>query len=375
MKCDFLIVGAGMAGAAAAYWLSRKGSVALIEMEAQAGYHTTGRSAAIYLPSYGAPPVRALTKASYEFLSEPPADLAIEHRLLEPRDVLYIAPDDKEQELAAFVAEMQAQSNAVESIATHEALARVPVLRSEYVRHAAIERGTYDIDVAGLHQGMLRAIRGRGGAVHLNRTLQRVVRTGGAGWSVQAGEVEIEARYLINAAGAWADEVARMAGAAPVGLAPLRRTLVTVDCDHPRFSPHWPVVEAIGEWIYFKPESGKLLASCGDETPWAPSDVQPDELDVAITIDRLEQATSLTVRRVAAQWAGLRTFAADRIPVVGRDTHIEDFFWLAGLGGFGIQTAPALGMLLAALVTSAELPRALVEQGVRPADFAASRLV
>jgi D-arginine dehydrogenase len=151
--------------------------------------------------------------------------------------------------------------------------------------------------------------------------------------------------------------------------------LVTVDCDHPQFSPHWPVVETIGEWVYFKPESGKLLASCGDETPWAPSDVQPDELDVAITIDRLEQATSLTVERIAARWAGLRTFAADRIPVVGRDTNIEDFFWLAGLGGFGIQTGPALGMLLAALVTGEELPRELAEQGIRPADFAASRLL
>lgn len=364
-----------MAGATAAYWLSRKGTIALIEMESQAGYHTTGRSAAIYLPSYGVQPVRALTKASHEFLSEPPADLAIEHRLLEPRDVLHVAPDGKAHELAAFVAEMQAQSNQVETIPAQEVLARVPVFRSGYVQHAAIERGAYDIDVAGLHQGMLRAIRSRGGSIHFCRTLQRAIHQRDSGWSVRAGDVEFQARYLINAAGAWADEVARMAGVVPVGLTPLRRTLVTVDCDHAQLSSHWPTVEVIGEWIYFKPESGKLLASCGDETPWVPSDVQPEDLDVAITIDRLEQATSLTVRRVAAQWAGLRTFAADRMPVVGRDTAIEDFFWLAGLGGFGIQTAPALGMLLAALVTGDELPRALVEQGVRPADFAASRLV
>lgn len=363
-----------MAGAAAAYWLSRMGSVALLEMEDQAGYHTTGRSAAIYLPSYGAPAVRALTKASYDFLDTPPLDLGLKHHLLEPRDVLYIASEERLADLAAFVAEMQSQGVAVASVTKKMALARVPILRAEYFHSAALERGVFDLDVAGLHRGMLRAARSRGGVTHLGAKLESAAH-GADGWRVRAGDLQLQARCLVNAAGAWATPVAKLAGAAPLRLDSLRRTMVTVDTGEQPFSPKWPMVETIDESLYFKPESGKLLASCGDETPWPPSDVQPDDMDVAITVDLLEQATSLSVQRVAAQWAGLRTFAADRLPVIGVDPVVPDFYWMAGLGGYGIQTAPALGLLLASQMTELDLPKSLSDHGIHAADFSPARLV
>lgn len=374
MTYDFLIVGAGMAGAAAAYGLSRHGSVAVLEMESQAGYHTTGRSAATYLPSYGPPAVRALTRASFGFFDSPPVDLGLEHGLLEPRDVLYLAPEGRVESLHSFVAEMRAQGMPIEMIEPDVARTRVPVLRSDYFHAAACERGVHDLDVAGLHRGMLRAARARGSRLVLDAAAEHVAREAG-GWTVVAGGQAFHGRHLVNAAGAWAARVAEMAGASPIRLDPLRRTMVSVDTGGQPFSAEWPMVETIGESLYFKPESGRIMASCGDETPWPPSDVHPDDMDVALTVDLLEQATTYDVQRVSAQWAGLRVFAADRLPVIGADPAAPGFHWMAGLGGYGIQIAPAIADLLAAQLTGREIPAHLLACGLQPADVAPGRLL
>ncbi|TWT18708.1 FAD-binding oxidoreductase [Luteimonas marina] len=374
MTHDFLIVGAGMAGAAAAYGLSRHGSIVVLEMEAQAGYHTTGRSAAIYLPSYGPPSVRALTQASFDFLDASPADLGLEHRLLEPRDVLYIAPNDRVGALHAFVAEARAQGMPVEMIEPEVACSRVPVLRPDYFHAAACEQGAYDLDVASLHRGMLRAARARDARIILDASVEHIARDAG-GWTVVASGQTFHARHLVNAAGAWATHVARMAGASPIRLDPLRRTMISVDTGEQPFSAEWPMVEAIGESLYFKPESGRILASCGDETPWPPSDVQPDDMDVAFTVDLLERATIYDVRRVSAQWAGLRVFAADRLPVIGADPVAPDFHWMAGLGGYGIQIAPAIADLIAAQLSGQDTPAHLAARGLKSADVTPGRLL
>lgn len=374
MKYDFLVVGAGMAGAAAAYGLSRLGSVAILDMEDHAGYHTTGRSAAVYLPSYGPSAVQALTRASFDFLNTPPADLGLEHALLEARDVIYIAPPQRVDELHAFMIDMQNKGVPIESIAPEAACAQIPVLRASFFQAAARERGVYDIDVAGLHRGMLRAARARGSHIHLGAAVSQITKEPG-GWTVIANGETFRTRNLINASGAWATPVAEMAGASPISLDPLRRTMISVDVGKQPFSADWPMVEVIGESLYFKPESGKILASCGDETPWPPSDVQPDDMDVAITADLLEQATCYDVQRVSSQWAGLRVFARDRLPVIGADPHVDNFYWMAGLGGYGIQIAPAISELLVEQVANKRTPKQLITCGLQPDDLAPGRLL
>lgn len=375
LKCDFLIVGAGIAGASAAYALAAHGSVIMIEMEDRPGYHTTGRSAAFFLDSYGPAPVRALTGASRPFLESPPDGFS-DAPLMKPRGALHLArpgEDDALQQLIDKIPDHKAR------LGIDEASAMVPVLRAGRFDGAVLESDCRTLDVAALHQGYLAGMRRRGGRLLTDAPLRGLERTG-AHWSAEAGEARIKADVVIDAAGAWGDEVAAMAGAAPLRLTPLRRTIVIAevqddDDDDPFTAPaDWPIVLDVAETFYFLPEGRGLLLSPTDETPSPPCDARPEELDIALAVDRFETATTLNVRRVVTSWAGLRTFTPDRVHAIGFDDRVPGFFWCVGQGGFGIMTSPAAGQLAAALAVGGALSTPLAEAGIDPAWYAPARL-
>ena len=336
---DVLIVGGGIAGASLGAELAASASVALIEGEAQCGVHATGRSAAFWLESYGGPLVAPLAAASRDFLDEPPVEFS-DRGFLSQRGALHISRGGW-PEIPAGVEVRVVERAELERL--------VPGIRPEW-RNALLEPGCADIDVAALHAAYLRQLRRRGGAVMTGARLQSARRSGG-GWRVQLerGE-ELSGATLVNAAGAWADEVARRAGVEPLGIAPKRRTMVQLAVAKQGLR-QMPLVGDAEGTFYFKGESdSSIWLSPHDEIDTDPCDAAPEEMDIAIAIDRFEAVVDWPVRRVERSWAGLRTFAPDRVPVYGFDAHAERFFWCAGQGGFGIQTAPAAGRLAAALI-------------------------
>lgn len=367
---DVLVIGAGIAGASVAAQLAPRARVVVLEREAQPGYHATGRSAALFSESYGNEPVRALSRASRDFLFTPPTGFC-DTPLTQPRGSLYIARDDQLAELDAFVA-LPDVAGHVHRIDVAEAYRRAPLLRPGYVAGAAYEPGAVDIDVHGLHHGFLRRLRDAGGRVCVNAELTALDYAQGR-WIAHTSAGRFEASIVVNAAGAWADRVAALAGVAAAGIAPLRRTALIVDEPAGIDCRAAPMTIDIGESFYLKPDAGKLLLSPADETPSEPCDAMPDDMDVAIAVDRIESATVLDVRRVHHAWAGLRSFAPDRSPVVGFDPGVPGFFWLAGQGGYGMQTAPALAQLAAALVLGDALPAELAAHGVDVAAIAPGR--
>nr|WP_281390070.1 FAD-binding oxidoreductase [Azospirillum tabaci] len=372
-----MIVGGGMAGASAAYELAAHGSVAVLERESQPGYHSTGRSAALYTQTYGHPVVRALTVASWDFYTNPPEGFS-EHPLLTPRGVLLIGRADQTAALDRDFAEGRRLTPTVERLDRAQALARAPFLKADYVDGAVWEPTAMDMDVHAIHSGYLRGLKARGGRLVTDAGVTALERRDGL-WIATTPAGLFTAPILVNAAGAWADGLAGMAGVRPVGLVPKRRTAVTFD---PVFDDAadtaglagWPMIIDVDEQFYMKPESGRLLLSPADETPVEPCDVQPEELDIAVAIDRMEQAVRFSVRRITHKWAGLRSFVADKVMVVGYDESADGFFWLAGQGGYGIQTAPAMGRTAAALVTGSGLPVEVAALGVREEDLAPARL-
>lgn len=368
---DILIIGAGMAGASAAYHLAPQARVIMLEREAQPGYHTTGRSAAMYVESYGNAAVRALTTASKNFYYHPPANFAA-HPLLTPRGALIVGDAAHRDQLRRVWAEMRALVPDIEWWEQAELLRRVPVLRPEAAVCAVHEPRAMDMDVHAIHQGFLRGARAAGMQLVCDAGVTHIAREGNA-WRVQTSAGEFSAPIIVNAAGAWCDEIARLAGAAPVGLVPKRRTAFTFEAPEGVHFADWPIVIDADESFYFKPEAGLLLGTPANEDPVPPQDVQPEELDVALGADRIERATTLQVRRVRRQWAGLRSFVADKTPVAGFAPEAPGFFWLAGQGGYGIQTAPALGELAAALVRGQPVPPAIAAFGVRAEDLAPAR--
>jgi D-arginine dehydrogenase len=361
-----------MAGASLTYELSRDSSVCLIEAEARPGMHATGRSAALFAPSYGGTEIRALTRASQAFFHAPPVGFS-EQPLLRARGCLYMARPDQTRRLELMIEAIVRSGGEMRPIGKADALAMVPALRPDYLATAAFDRDAFDIDVDALHQGFLKGARAAGAVLKTDTRLEHVRREAGL-WRVQAADETLEAAVLVNAAGAWADQVAVVCGARPLGLEPRRRTAMLVD-PPPGFDiSDWPAVIDADEQFYFKPDAGKLLLSPADETPDVPSDVQPDEIDVAIGVDRVQAALDIEVRRINHRWAGLRTFAKDRVPVLGFDPDIEGLFWLAGQGGYGIQTAPAMGRTAAALAQGRAAPKDvadgdLVVQILSPARF------
>lgn len=372
MKVDFLVLGAGMAGASAAYFLAEFGRVAVLEREDAVGYHSTGRSAALYTETYGNATIRALTVASGRFFRAPPAGFS-EVPLLHPRGVLMVARRDASALFAEAVEEGRRFAPRLRVLDAAAALRLCPALREEWLAHAFLEPDAMDMDVHAIHQGFLRGLRAKRGSVVTGAGPRRIVRRDGM-WHVDSEAGSFAAPVLVNAAGAWADEVALAAGLRPLGLVPKRRTAVIVEVEPVSAMAQWPLVADVQETFYFKPESGRLLVSPQDETPVPASDVQPEEIDVAVALARLEAATSLKIRRVLRKWAGLRSFVRDNTPVLGPDPAMPSFIWAAGQGGYGIQTAPAASRAVAAFATSRVLPPDLAASGLVAAQLLPDRL-
>ena len=358
MSYDIAIIGAGIAGASLAAELAPHASVVLLEGESQPGYHSTGRSAAFWSETYGGPRIQPLTSASGPALRA--------GGFLDPLGSLHIGRTGDQAKFDGFLAEFEGSGIPLQPI---EPAGLVPGLRPEWTI-GVLEASCAYIDVAGLHAACLGAAR-RAGAELRVRALLTAARRESGGWLLETGAGEVRADLVVNAAGAWADPVASLFGARPLGIQPYRRTLVQLrtEPEAPHGMPH--VVDISGDF-YFKPEAGgKLWLSPHDEAPVAPSDVQPEELDVAIAIDRLEQVVDWKVAAVERKWAGLRSFAPDRLPVYGFDPLVPGVFWCAGQGGFGIQTAPAAAML-AASVLLGRTPDLLVA-ALDPTDYAPGR--
>lgn len=342
---DIAVIGAGIVGASVAAGLGATHKVALVEMEAQAGFHTTGRSAAIWIRNYGPADVRVLTGLSYDFYQNPPADIGTDSLAI-GRKVLYLAPAEQTPALDGLIA----QDLGIEEISLSAAKELCPAIIDGYAVRAGLESDGFDMDVAALHQFYLRRARAAGGQLMLRHRAGRIERKNGV-WEVEtSGGAIITAPIVINAAGAWGDEVAKIAGLPPIGLVPCRRTAAIID-PGPYDVEHWPLVQSAGHDWYARTEARtKLMVTPCDETPDVPHDVQPDELDIAIGIDRMQQALDITVKRVEHSWAGLRTFTPDRSLAFGWDNAAPGFFWSVGQGGYGIQTAPAASALITAMV-------------------------
>ncbi len=369
---DVAIAGAGIAGASAAYFLAPHASVLLLEREEQPGYHTTGRSAALFSEAYGNAVVRALTRASRAFFESPPEGFA-GHPLLAPRGHLVFCTRDQRTLLEAAAADMAATGTHIQELSGAEVRALVPALRESHAQAGVLDAAAQDVDVHALLQGFLRGARGRGARVLTHAELRAANFSAGR-WRLATSAGEFSAAVLVNAAGAWADEVAHIAGIGKLGIQPLRRTAVVFECARHGGARGWPMAVSADESLYFRPEAGQFLASPADETPSPACDAQPDELDIAMLLERLQAATTFEIRRLTARWAGLRTFAPDRTPVVGFDVRQGAFFWLVGQGGYGIQTSPAMGLLAASLITGTGLAGQIRDQGVAPAMLVPGRL-
>jgi D-arginine dehydrogenase len=365
---DILVIGGGIAGLSAAAALSKHARVTVLEAEEQVGYHSSGRSATMLHYALGDRLVRALTLASRPFFDDPPAsfsDVPIGRRM----PVLVHARDDEVDALNELQAELSrfAALERLDEAGVHELC---PLLKDD-ARHGIADRDGIRLDPHALLQGNLRELRSRGGDL---RTGQRVaaVEHGAGGWTVRSGTgARFSGPVLVNAAGSWADEVANLAGVRPLGLEPKRRTIITFDAPPGTNLEALPFAKTVGDELYFAPESGRLFASPMDEVPSEPCDAQPDELEVALAAYRMEERTTVRVERIHSRWAGLRTFTPDRHPAAGFAEGAEGFFWLAGQGGFGLQTSPAMAAIAESLVAGTGWPVA----DVAPADLAPGRFL
>lgn len=376
---DFVVIGAGIAGASVAWQLAGHAAVLVLERESQPGYHSTGRSAALYLEHYGPSQVQALTRASRAFYSAPPADFMPEP-VLSPRGALYVARADQRAQLEAAYAEARLHSQAVRWLERHELLALVPCLRAEVVAAGFLDENARDMEVHGLHQGFLRGLRLQGGHLRCAAEVVSLARNPAQGcWQLDLADgSRITARHVVDAAGAWADALAALAGIAPLGLVPKRRSAFTFAAPVGVDTRHWPAVMGVDDSFYFKPDAGQMLGSPANADPTTPHDVVPEEIDVATGIFHIEQYTTLQIRRPTHTWAGLRSFVADGELVIGWDTPPEagrpGFFWLAAQGGYGIQTAYAAGLLARNLLLGEALDVQLQAQGVQAQRLSPARL-
>jgi D-arginine dehydrogenase len=377
LNFDFIVAGGGIVGASCAYFLAQHGSVALLEGEDHFGYHATGRSAAVFSEYFGNPTVQMLTAASRSFFERPPEGL-VDLPLLWPRGVIALA-DHADIAEGRFDGALSGAAHALlppYEISLDQARMLCPILAPQHYRRALYRPSVMDIDVDALHQGLLRQVRARGGKTQSGAAVLQIGRCGGI-WSLSTKTSQYHAPVLVNAAGAWADELAALAGVATIGLLPKRRTAVLVElaANSAQSRPlhQWPMITDLSDTFYFKPESGGLLVCPCDETVTCPGDTQAEELDIATAVARLEAVTNLSIRRIKHQWAGLRSFVMDETPVLGASADAPGFFWAAALGGFGVQTAPAIGATLASLVTAKRLPCGLAAQGLREVQLSPSR--
>ena len=369
---DFVVIGAGIAGASVAYFLAPHGRVVLLERESQPGYHSTGRSAALFWAGYGTPQVRALTRASRAFLETPPPGFA-DGPILSARGALIVADETQLDALEQTHDAVAPHAPELRRLTAGQARAMVPVLRDHAVRAAIHEPDAFDIDVHRLHQGFLRAARSRGASLVCDAEVTAVER-GGGDWTVHTRAGAWRAPVLLNAAGAWCDAIASLAGVAPIGLQPKRRAAFVFEAPAGIETARWPMFIDAGETWYVKPDAGLLLGSPANADPVPPHDVQPEELDVALGIDRIQAATTLTIRRPRRTWAGLRSFVADGDLVGGMDPDAPGFLWDAAQGGYGIQTCAAMGEACAALARGLPVPQRIVDFGLAPEDLGARRV-
>lgn len=369
---DVIVIGAGMAGASVAYFLAPHVRVLVLEREEHAGVHSTGRSAALFSETYGSPQVRALTRAARHFFDHPPQGF-VGHPVLSPRGSLSIGTEVQIDTVHALHAEMASRTKGLRVVDAAWLQQTVPVLRPEAAKIGLYEPGAADIDVNELHQGFLRGMRAMGGQLRLNVDIRSIDRGAGQ-WLIDAGDDHFRAPLLVNAAGAWVDQVAELAGVTPIGIQPKRRSAFLFEPPANVDTARWPFVTDVGESFYFKPDAGLLLGCPANADPVSPHDVQPEELDIAIGIHRIEEATTMTIRRPTRTWAGLRSFVADGDLVGGFAPGAKDFFWVAAQGGYGIQTSAAMGEACANLVLGRALPDHLQDAGVTAAMLDPSRL-
>ncbi len=362
---DVIVIGAGIAGASVAARLQPRRKVLVVEMEDRPGYHSTGRSAAMYVPTYGPPMVLALTRASGKFFRSPPGGFA-EAPLLTPRGELMLVDAGHEAEAE------KARALGLKDISHDEVASLLPLIRPESFTMALLDREAEDIDVDLLHQGFLKSFRRAGGALKCDAGVRAMQHRGGC-WQVETRAGTFEAPVVVDAAGAWADEVAKLAGAAPVGVQPRRRSAALVTPPDGVDVSGWPLTFGAGETFYFKPMGGKIMISPADATPVEPHDAWADDMRIAEAIELYQAHMDQEITRLDHTWAGLRSFAPDGEPVVGYDSAIEGFFWLAGQGGYGIQTSPALSLTAAALICHEDLPAEVAAEGAKVAALSPKR--
>ena len=370
MNPDFLVVGAGMAGASVGASLSEHGTVVLLEREERAGYHTTGRSAAFFTTNYGNSTIRRLTEASRAFFEKPPDGFS-NSRLMSPHKILTVARGDQcSQFVKSLVAAKEIGPDICE-IGCLEAEQMCPILQKGYCAAAYLEQGMY-MDVNAIHAGFLQKLRRNKGTLLCDSELLSLERKDGL-WCAHTKTDIHSAPILVNAAGAWADQVGALAGARSIGLVPKRRTVIIFSAPKELVPDNAPMVMDVEEQFYFKPEAGKILASPADESPSSPCDAQPEEIDIALTVSRVEQAIKVSVGHIEHKWAGLRSFVADKTPVVGFDPNQEGFFWLAGQGGYGIMTSPAMAEAATSLILGNSWPDLLDKNGVGEGELTPGR--
>ena len=364
LETDFLVVGAGIAGAGFAYFSAPTGRVTIIDMEDQAGYHTTGRSAAFYAETYGGAKLQPLTTASKTFFLNPPVGFAAQP-ILTPLGALHVFREDQRNRAECLFNEMREELPGIALLDGQAVRERVPFLGQSKLAGGIDDPDCGNLDVAALHQGFLKGAKNAGATLLLGAGFESASYEAGS-WAVQTRAGKIKAKTIVNAAGAWGDDVAERASVRPVGLSPLRRTIATIS--NPAglpFKKDGPVIIDVDENFYFKPEGAGYLVSPADESESPPCDAQPDIEDIALAADLFERATGATVGKIEAKWAGLRTFAPDRAPVIGFADDNDGFFWNVGQGGYGIQTAPAWSALASALALSMPIPENLTRHKVR----------
>lgn len=370
---DVIVIGGGIAGAGAAYELSKTHRVILLERESRCGYHTTGRSAASFTENYGTGVIRRMVLASRDFLTNPPEGFT-DYPILGPRGMITVARADQADLIEAELVRAQALVPSITAISVDEAIARIPVLRRDYVAHAIFEPFSMDVDVHCLHEGFLRCARRAGTQILTDAPVTGLARKG-ADWEVETPLGTFTAPMVVNAAGAWGDEIAGMAGVAPVGLQPKRRTAFNIPAPEGIDFLDWPLLNDVGGEFYFKVTGGQIMVSPADEHPSPPMDAWAEDMDIAIGAHRLEQATTLQVSRVTHSWAGLRTFVADGSPVAGEAPDAKGFFWLVGQGGYGIKTAASMSRLCASQVRGEAFPDDLSALGLKPEDLSPCRII
>jgi D-arginine dehydrogenase len=379
LEIDVVILGGGIVGAACAWALSPLLRVAVIEMEMVFGYHATGRSAALYSEYFTEKTHKCLTRGSWDFFRAPPGGFTTS--LLRPRGTLVLATaeDHADGRVGRSLAVASDSELPAEVVSLDTAKSLCPILNPQGYVDAIFRPRTWDIDVEALHQGFLRGTRSLGGVLMPGSHLDHLS-SDATGWvagvTTRSGPCKLYARYLVNATGAWADDLARLAGITAIDLKPERRTIAYVEGLGPNRPPgraSWPMINDLADTFYIKPESQGLIICPCDTTPSPPCDAQPEEIDIARAVDHLHRQTSLRISRITNKWAGLRTFSPDRLPVIGAAPKNDRFFWVVGQGGAGVQTAPATGRALAALLTTGELPKDLRALGLTVADLSPGR--